>query len=150
MNGPIVCATRGGRICRCTQEHAIELAQERDEKLIFLFIADPSFAGALNETLMDALNDELKRLGRALLYIAQDRAREQGIKAEFVVRHGSVQAGIKDYIQEVGASLLVIGATQASSVAKSCSMPPDTDDNKLPDFAKTIQQATGVQVIVMR
>lgn len=149
MNGPIVCATRGGRICRCTQERAIELAQEYDKKLIFLFIADPSFAGTLNKALMDALNDELARLGRALLYIAQERARERGIKAEIVVRRGAVQAGIQGYVQEVNASILVIGATQTAHPTQSRSALPNVGSNKLADFTQNIQQTTGIQVIVV-
>lgn len=142
MTGPIVCATRGGRVCRSTQERAIELAKEYDTKLIFLFVADPSFAGSVSAALAAALDDELERLGRSLLHIAQQRAREQGVDAEVVVRHGAVQPSIEDYVRQVEASMLVIGAPQ------TCSVPRTFSSEELNDFALDIKQATGVQVVI--
>lgn len=140
--GPIVCATRGGRACRCTQERAIALAKERGAKLIFLFVADPSFAGPMDDPLEAALTDELTRLGGALLHIARERARGQGVDAEATVRHGQVQQNIEEYVRQVQASTLVIGAPQTSSV------PQVFNSEEMNDFATAIQQATGVEVVV--
>lgn len=140
--GPIVCATRGGKACRCTQERAIYLAKQRDAKLTFLFVADPSFAGSLVKPLESALTDELSRLGRSLLFIAQARARKQGIEADIVIRHGGVQQSIQDYVRQVDASVLVIGAPQTSPV------PQTFDQEELNRFADEMHQATGVEVVV--
>lgn len=140
--GPIVCATRGGRICRCTQERAIALAKERDAQLIFLFVADPSFAGPMDKALETALADELARLGRSLLYIAQARARKQGLETEVVVRHGKVQQGIEEFVRQVNASTLVIGAPQTSVVPQAFS------SEELQRFVSEVQQGTGVEVVV--
>jgi nucleotide-binding universal stress UspA family protein len=142
MTGPIVCATRGGRACRCTQERAIQLAKERGTKLIFLFVADPSFAGPVDDALEAALTDELTRLGRSLLYIAQERAHKQGLEAEIAIRHGRVQQSIEQYIRQVNASTLVIGSPQANSVLQTFS------PEELNSFATAVRQATGVEVVV--
>lgn len=140
--GPIVCATRGGSACRCTQERAVALAKERAAKLIFLFVADPSFAGPMDDALEAALTDELTRLGRALLHIAQERAQGQGVDAEVAIRHGQVQQNIEEYVRQVQASTLVVGAPQTSSV------PRVFNSEEMNDFATAIQQATGVEVVV--
>ena len=57
--GPIVCATRGGEASRRTQERAVALARERGDPLIFLFVADTNFTQPANQSLAEALADEL-------------------------------------------------------------------------------------------
>lgn len=141
-SGPIVCATRGGKACRCTQERAVALAKERHARLIFLYVADPTFASPLDESLEAALVDELTRLGRWLLYIAQSRARRQGLEAEVVVRRGRVQPTIEEFVRESNAATLVVGAPQTSPLPQTFS--PD----EMNTFVETVQKATGVQVIV--
>jgi nucleotide-binding universal stress UspA family protein len=140
--GPIVCATRGGKECRCTQERAIALAQERDTDLIFLFVADPNFAGPMDEPLRVALTDELARLGRSLLYIAQARARKQGVQAEVAIRQGKVQESLEEFVRQVNASTLVIGSPQTSAILQAFSL------DELNDFVSEIEQVTGVEVVV--
>ena len=98
--GPIVCATRGGEASRRTQERAIALAKERGAPLIFLCAVDPSFAGTVSDELAAALADELRRLGRSLLCIAQARAREKGVEAQTHVRCGPARQARRDQAQE--------------------------------------------------
>lgn len=140
---PIVCATRGGEVSRRTQEHAVELARERGAPLIFLFVADTSFADVGNSALREALDDELARLGRTLLSIARTRARAQGIAADAAVRHGAVGEAVENYIGEVSASTLVLGAAQDHSGHQSFG------PGKVDPFAARMREATGVEVIVV-
>ncbi|HID89420.1 MAG TPA: universal stress protein [Anaerolineales bacterium] len=139
---PIVCATRGGKASRRTQERAIALAKERDADLIFLYIADPSFAGPVCDVLATAVEDELKRLGRSLLSIAQARAQEHGVRARTVVRAGPVWETIKAYLSEVGAGALVLG-TPGDEVDKAADVG---DVNRL---AEEVRRDTGVEVVVV-
>lgn len=141
--GPIVCATRGGEASRRTQERAIALARERKASLIFLFVADTNFAQPSNPALAEALADEMERLGRGLLYIARTRAEEQGVSAEMVVRYGAVRQAIEDFLREVQASTLVLGAPGTGSENKTFS------PGELPQFAQEINTTTGVEVIVV-
>jgi nucleotide-binding universal stress UspA family protein len=141
--GPIVCATRGGEASRRTQERAIELARERGDPLIFLFVSDINFMHSADEAMADALRDELDRLGKRLLCIAQARAEDQGITADMAVRHGAVRAAIVAFLQEVGASTLVLGAPDAGS-GKQTFAP-----GELPEFAQEIRAHTGVEVVVV-
>lgn len=140
---PIVCATRGGEASRRCQERAIALAIERGDALIFLFVADTNFMQPANQALARALADELERLGRSLLCIAHARARGQGIAAEMVVRHGAVRQVIEDFLREVKASTLVLGAPGTGSEKKTFS------PGEMPQFARQINANTGVEVIVV-
>jgi nucleotide-binding universal stress UspA family protein len=138
----IVCATRGGEACRRTQEKAVALAKERGAELTFLYIVDPSFVGPVDELLADAVSDEMTRLGRALLRIAQLRAREQGLDARTVVHRGAVQQGIKDYLRQVEASMLVIGAPRAGTPSQAFTPP------EIQRFAQAVRQDLDIEVIV--
>jgi nucleotide-binding universal stress UspA family protein len=141
--GAIVCATRGGRASRATQERAIALAKERNAELVFLCIVDATFAGPMDESLTCALNDELKRLGRSLLCIAQARAQQQGIDAKTVVRSGPVAESIGAALHEFGADTLVIGAPGPASRTEAFGAQ-DVDD-----LADALRQSTGVEVVLV-
>jgi nucleotide-binding universal stress UspA family protein len=141
--GPIVCATRGGEAGRRTQERAIALAKERGEELIFLCVFDPAFAGELNDALADAVVAEQQWLGRALLGIAQARAREQGVEARAVVRSGPVLETIEDFLCESGASTLVIGEPRVDSALSA--FHPD----RVRTCAEHVEQETSVEALVV-
>lgn len=141
--GPIVCATRGGEASRRTQERAIALAKERGTPLIFLCAVDPSFAGPVDDELSTALADELRRLGRSLLCIAQARAREQGVEAQTHVRCGPARQTIEEYLHEVDAGTLVIGSPQADTQRQAF----DTDE--VHRFAEALRQTTDVEVVIV-
>jgi len=139
----IVCATRGGEACRRTQEKAIALAKERGAELVFLYVVDPSLVGPVDESLADAVNDEMTRLGRSLLSIAQGRAEKQGQASEAVIRYGEVQPSIVDYLHQVGADMLVMGCPRAGS-------PPQAfTPQEITRFAETVRQDLGVEVVVV-
>jgi nucleotide-binding universal stress UspA family protein len=140
---PIVCATRGGEASRRTQEYAIRLAKDREDDLIFLCVFDPSFAGDLNEDLAAALADEQRWLGRALLGIAQARARARGVQAEAEVLNGPVMESIEDYLREVHADTLVIGASKEDTSLAAF------DVSEVERFAAEVRDDTGVEVIVV-
>ena len=140
---PIVCATRGGQASRRTQEQAIKLAKERDTKLIFLCVTDPSFEEPADDALAEALADELRRLGKSLIHIAQTRAREQGVDAEAVVQCGSVCQKIEDFLEEVNAEALVIGSPQEDVPIR----PFGTDE--MNDLISSLKEKEDIEVIVV-
>jgi nucleotide-binding universal stress UspA family protein len=141
--GPIVCATRGGEASRRTQEQAIALCRERGAALIFLFVADTNFDKPMNKIMTAVLADELERLGKTLLCIAQARAREHGIIAEMAVRRGPVRPTIEDFLREANASTLVIGESRTGSTT------PAFAPGEIPQFAQDIHRTTGIEVVVV-
>lgn len=142
--GLIVCATRGGEASRRTQQRAIRLAQERNADLVFLCVVDPGFVEPSDERLRAALKDELQRLGRSLLCIAQARAEESGVEARTVVRCGPVRENLVDYLRESDANTLVIGAPQDEPQIQAL------DPRNVEQLAEAVRQATGVEVIVVK
>lgn len=142
---PIVCATRGGEVSRRTQQKAIKLAKEQSAPLIFLYVADYTFAGPLSDALQEALLDELLRLGRALLGIAQARAEAQGLHAQAAVRCcENVPEAIERYLEQVNASTLVIGASRVETSSQVF------EPQEVEEFAHAIGQASGVEVVLVR
>ena len=141
--GPIVCATRGGEAGRRTQERAIALAKERDAELVFLCVFDPGFAGLLNSALSAAVEEEQRWLGRALMGVAQARAREQGVDAGAVIRSGLVLEQIEEFLCESGASMLVIGEAKIDSALAAFRR------GTVQSCARHVEQNTSVEVVVV-
>lgn len=141
--GPIVCATRGGEAGRRTQERAIALAKERGAELIFVSVFDPGFAGPLGDALSAAVAKEQQWLGRALMSVAQARARKKGVVADAVVRSGPIREGIEEFLCESNASTLVIGEAKIDSALSA--FRPGT----IQSCARHIEQNTSVEVIVV-
>ncbi len=141
--GPIVCATRGGEAGRRTQERAIALAKERGSKLLFLCVFDPGFAGHLNRSLFAAVEEEQQWLGRALLSVAQARARQQGVEAGAVVLSGPVLASIEEFLCESGAPTLVIGEAKVDSPLAAFRQ------GTVQSCARHVEQNTSVEVVIV-
>ncbi len=142
--GPIVCATRGGEASRCTQERAIQLAQERGAELIFICTYNPDFAGPLNNHLRSALAEEQRWIGRALLAIAQNRAREVKLESRAVVRRGQAWECITGFLRECNASALVIGQSKIGVTS------PLPNAGAVHQFADLVRQELGIEVIVVK
>ena len=141
--GLIVCATRGGEAGRRTQERAIALAKEQGADLVFLCAFDPDFAGSLNKKLHAAVAHEQRWLSRALMSIAQTRAREQGIEAQVEVLSGALLEVIEEYLCESGASTLVIGEPKIDSPLSAFRV------DRVQSCAEHVEQNTGVSVVVV-
>jgi nucleotide-binding universal stress UspA family protein len=141
--GLIVCATRGGEAGRRTQERAIALAKERGDELVFLCVFDPAFAGNLSNALSEAVLQEQQWLGRALMNVAQARARQQGVDAYTVVRSGPVLQNIEDFVRESCASALVIGEPKVNSALDAFKL------DSVQSCAEQMVDKTGIDVEVV-
>ena len=141
--GCIVCATRGGAGSRVVQERAIELARAGKSKLIFLYVIDMSNVTDADEMLMAALRTELNWLGRTLLNVAHQRAENQQIDSEIVIREGEVREEICLFLQERSAELLLIGAPRGTSALTF-------GDDVIELFAQEIIDESGVKVEIVR
>lgn len=139
----IVCATRGGEASRRAQERAISLAKERSAELIFLYVTDPSACGQVSAEMAETLKDELNRIGRSLLHIAHARALDQGVETKMVTRCGPVRQTIRDFVLEVRADVLVIGAPRPFAEGRVF------DEEEIRPFAEELARTTGVEVVVV-
>jgi nucleotide-binding universal stress UspA family protein len=89
------------------------------------------------------VQDELLWLGQALLNIAHNRAENDGISSEVVIRQGQVTEEICRFLDERSASLLLLGAPRNSTAAYY-------GDDQVMQFAQSIEEHSGVPVEIVR
>jgi hypothetical protein len=89
------------------------------------------------------LEDELRRLARCLPAIARSRAENEGVVAATVVLAGPVRQTIEEYLSQVGASALAIGAPRSASTSHAFGSEGSEA------LAGAIADATGVETILV-
>jgi len=139
----IVCATRGGAGSRAVQLTAIELARRTGNPLVFLYVASPGYLSHESPTLQEPIRDELIWLGKALLVVAEKRARDAGLNAKTVILVGNVQDEINRYLIENKASILLLGAPRGTTAELA-------GEDAVEQFATRIHEGSGVEVQIVR
>jgi nucleotide-binding universal stress UspA family protein len=139
--GVILCATRGGEASRQTQRRAIELAKERGDKIIFIFVADVRFLEHYTAPYIPGMADEMKHLGEFLLLVAQEQAEQAGVEADYTVRRGELEPALIEAAQEYGASLIILGRPGDNNVT--------TIEYLKEKLCPAIEAETGVKTILV-
>ncbi len=139
--GKILCATRGGEASYPTQDAVIALAKKQDDELVFLYVADISFLNQTAAPLVVNAESRLEQLGQFQLVMAQERAAEQEIIAQAIVRTGHLRAELVAVAKEIGATLIVMGR----------SLGPDAafENAAIQVFAADLQTETGIEVRIL-
>ncbi len=106
-------------------------------------VFDSGFAGPLNSALSAAVEEEQQWLGRALVSVAQARAREQGVEAGAVVLSGVILDSIEEFLCESDASTLVIGEAKSDSALSAF------HHGTVQSCARHVEQNTSVEVVVV-
>jgi nucleotide-binding universal stress UspA family protein len=139
----IVCATRGGEASQAAQDLAIRLAKEKNEELVFLYVADTDVLARTSDTRPHEIAHDLTRMGEFILIIAQERAEAAGVeKVRWEVRLGSMRRQICEFVTEVGADRLVLGRPVQRGGEQVFS-PTGLDE-----YAVELEEETGVQVLM--
>ena len=107
--GKIMCATRGGEASYRTQDAAIALAKERGDTLIFLYVVDLRFLDKTAAPIVVDVEGEINKMGEFLLLMAQERAAEQGVRADTICRKGELRQELKNAAHAKDVSLVVLG-----------------------------------------
>jgi nucleotide-binding universal stress UspA family protein len=139
--GLILCATRGGEASYKTQKSAIQLAKERGDDIVYLYVVDLSFLDKTAAPIVINIENELEQMGRFFLLMAIERSAEQGVGARSVIRKGTIQEEIISAASDEGATLVVLGrpaGEQSSFQIES-----------LEAFAAEIEEETGVDAIIV-
>lgn len=109
-SGNIICATRGGEGSEPTVQGAINLARERGLKLTFLYIADLEFMKHTAMAHTSRAAKELRKMGEFIMTTLVERAKEEGIEADFAVRQGRFRDELLCYLEETHPAMLVLGS----------------------------------------
>jgi nucleotide-binding universal stress UspA family protein len=137
----ILCATRGGEASYRTQQAAIELAKDRGDGIIFLYVNDLSFLNKTAAPIVVDVENEVGQMGDFFLLMAQERAAEQGVEARITTRKGTVREEIKKAALDEGATLVVLGRPMGKQSAFQMT--------SLRAFAAEIENETGVKAIIV-
>lgn len=137
----ILCATRGGDTSFATQDKAIQLAQERDAELIFLYVVDTRFIDKTSAPIVVDVEGEISKLGEFLLVMAKERAKEQGLEARSLLREGKVREELFKAVEEEEINLIVLGKPAGDSSVFELS--------GLEKYAREIEQKTRVETVIV-
>lgn len=108
--GLILCATRGGEQSYQTQDAAIALARERGDELAFIYVVNVDFLNKTGRAVRpDVVAAEMAKMGTFLLEIAQERAREQGVEADLLLRRGRLREQLRAAVRDEGVTAIVLG-----------------------------------------
>ncbi|NIS82809.1 MAG: calcium/sodium antiporter [Anaerolineales bacterium] len=139
--GRILCATRGGRASRPTHTKAIELAQEMDAELLFLYVFDQTVLPLEAMPLVINAEAQILHMQRFLMQTAQEQARQAGVLSRIIVRAGSLRDQLATVAMEEKVHLVILGnPEEKGSLFKR---------EALRSLAEEISASTGVKVLAL-
>jgi len=137
----ILCATRGGESSYQAQDAAIDLAKEQGDNLIFLFVVDTDFLNNTERAFRrETVEREMDHMGEFLLRMALERAKKQGVKSSWLIRHGSFRTELLDVAMDPDIHCLVLGKPLGDESSFSL--------EGLKKFASEVEVETNTRVVI--
>jgi nucleotide-binding universal stress UspA family protein len=137
----ILCATRGGAASYRAQDAASKLAGERGDELLFLYVVNIQFLDKTARAVRpDVVEAEMEKLGEFLLEMARERAAEQGVSADVVLRHGVLPEELAAVAIEQQVDTIVLGKPAEGGVYAL---------EELESFADEFELKTGIQTLIL-
>ncbi|MBN1564358.1 MAG: calcium/sodium antiporter [Anaerolineae bacterium] len=137
----ILCATRGGQASQPTHEHAIQLAQERDAELLFLYVFDQRVLQRVATPIVINEEAQIEHMLEFLRTTAQEQARQAGVRARVIVRAGRLREELVEVSREEHVSLIVLGSPAGSASRFQVAA--------MLDLMSEIEEATGIEVVAL-
>lgn len=138
----ILCATRGGEASQRTQDAVIAMAKAEGASVVFLYVVDVEFLKLIAQGVRpDVVGAELEHMGEFLLAMAVERAAAEGVRADMIVRHGTLLSALASAAVEEGADAIALGRPSGPDSAFSM-----TD---LQQLAARIERDTGITTCVV-
>lgn len=139
----IVCAIRGGPASKPTIQSAINLAKTTQKSIHFLYVVNLDFLDRTASSRTHIISKELRQMGEFILLAAQVQAQDQGVKADGNIREGNVGREIILFCQEMKAEFLILGTPGGEHEHDAFTQ------ERMNRFAKTIEEGSGAQVIIV-
>ncbi len=141
MSG-IVCAIRGGPMSQSTIDRSIQLAKETGQTITFIYIVNLDFLTHSSSSRTEHISSEMQEMGEFILLDAQDQAQKQGVKAQGIIRDGSVIDQIIAYSEEIQPDYIVLGQPETSRDNNLLS------GDRMQAVIQRIKETVDVEVIV--
>jgi len=141
MSG-IVCAIRGGPMSQSTIDRSIQLAKETGQIITFIYVVNLDFLTHSSSSRTEHISSEMQEMGEFILLDAQDQAQKQGVKAEGIIRDGSVIDQIIAYCEEAQPDYIVLGQPETSRENNLLS------GDRMHEVIQRIKEAVDIEVIV--
>jgi hypothetical protein len=135
----ILCAIRGGEASQRLQDIGIDLAKERGEEIVFLYVVNTQFLDTASAVLRESVTVEMEKLGEFLLLMAQERARKQNVAAGSIIRHGYLREEFKAAASAPDISTVLLGRPGEEGLFSM---------EALETLAKEIEEKCQVQVLI--
>ena len=137
----ILCATRGGAASYRAQDAASRIAGERGDELLFLYVVNIGFLDKTARAVRpDVVEAEMEKLGEFLLEMARERAADQGVSAEVILRHGVLPEELAAVAAEHQVDTIVLGKPDEGGAYSL---------EELESFAAEIETKTSSQVLIL-
>jgi nucleotide-binding universal stress UspA family protein len=108
MYDAILVPTDGSPAAERAVDHALELASTFDATVHALYVVDAALYSSL-EAGIDSVVEALENEGEAAVGAVKERCEAAGVDAETAVLVGTVHRSIRDYVDEHGIDLVVMG-----------------------------------------
>ena len=138
----ILCPTRGGKESHPNQDYAINLAKEREDDLMFLYVSNIKLISRAGPPIVVDIEEELDQVGDFLLSMAQERAEKSGVHARVEVRRGIFSEVLKEVIVENGIKTVVLGSSSQETGIVSY--------EHLEQLSKELSTELGAEFIVVQ
>jgi nucleotide-binding universal stress UspA family protein len=138
----ILCPTRGGKESHPNQDFAINLAEERDAEILFLYVSEIRFLNRTGPPIVVDIEKEMDELGDFLLSMAQERAEKAGVLANATVRRGIFSKVLREVIVENKIDAVILGSAPEEAGIVSY--------ERLQELSEELSKELDVEFIVLQ
>jgi nucleotide-binding universal stress UspA family protein len=140
MSG-IICAIRGGPSSQPTVHKAIEIAQQNNIAIYFLYVVNLDFIEHSGQARLQVIKEEMKSMGETICLKAQIEAKRADVESEVIVKEGKVTEEIITASHEVDAQFVILGQPEGEDETNVF------DRAQLNNFVELLEKETGAKVI---
>ncbi|HEX9156595.1 MAG TPA: universal stress protein [Syntrophales bacterium] len=142
----IVCGVTASAHSQKAALEAARLAKQHGAQLFYVYAVDLAFlkGGRMGSLSQDVVAQEIEKLGKQIMALAEQIAASEGVKPEKIIRRGTVLEVLGQVMNELKADLLVLGHEERTFFEKHL-FKGDVEDH-----IRELKARTGAEVTIIR
>jgi nucleotide-binding universal stress UspA family protein len=142
----IVCGVTASAHSQKAALEAARLAKQNGAQLFYVYAVDLAFlkGGRMGSLSQDVVAQEIEKLGKQIMALAEQIAASEGVKPEKIIRRGTVLEVLGQVMNEQKADLLVLGHEERTFFEKHL-FKGDVEDH-----IRELKARTGAEVTIIR